>query len=162
MALSEISVFVDDNAQNALVIRVPEAVVNSGMFGGGSCSCGIGISSTTTGLAESLPNWTLLDQHGNARNAQISQQIGGDGIVPRTGNQEFTWDRSQALYSISGAASSGGQAGTLPDAIIRFMPQDQLPTAAEKEADSNLDGNLTFPAFGASLIDLDTGWENQV
>lgn len=158
MAQSFISLFVDDASVTAMTTRVPDAVFNSGVFAGASNAPGIGISTENPGLEESLPNWTLLDQHGNARESQIGQLLGGLGLVPRTGNQEFTWDKSQALYTDSGAASSGGAEGTLPDAIIRLIDPADLPTAAEKEADSNVDGQVSLPANGATLSVLADGW----
>ena len=162
MALSDNSFFIDDASVTSLQARVPAAVFNSGLFGGGSNAGGIGISTDNPGLEESLPSWTLLDQHGNARIAQISQMIGGNADTPRVGDQEFTWDKSQPSYSDNGAASSGGQDGTLPDATIRLVAADDLPTAEEKEADSNLDGSLSFPALGATLNSLAVGWETGV
>ncbi len=170
MAQSFISVFVDDNAATAVGVRVPDAILNSGMFAGASNAPGIGISTENPDLQESLfeatdgsgdlvtGSWTLLDQHGNARQSQIGQLLGGPGSVSRIGNQEFTWDKSQALYTDNGAASSGGQEGTLPDATIRLIDPADLPTAAEKEADPNLDGNVTLPAQGAWLETLEAGW----
>lgn len=141
MAQSLISFFVDDAAVTAMETRVPDAVANSGMFGGASNSPGIGISTENPGLEESLPNWTLLDQHGNARDDQIGQLIGGDGIT-----EAADWP------------GSGGTEGTLPEASIRLMDAADLPTYAEKLADPNVDGELTLPAFGAELVDLAVGW----
>jgi hypothetical protein len=60
--------------------EVPAASWITGMNGGGSCAPGIGIATDVTGLAQSLPNWTLLDQDGDARTPQVSQQIGGSAI----------------------------------------------------------------------------------
>ena len=90
---------------------------------------GIGISTTNPGLAEQLPNWTLLDQHGDARSSQISQHLGGPAI--------------------SDAGTSSGLEGTLPDAIVRLVDTDTLDGT----------GELTFPALGADLTSLATGWE---
>jgi len=118
------AVFVDDAAAAALAARVPNANYNSGMFG--SCS-GIGIG-PQTGLAESLPNWTLLDQHGNARTNQIGQYIGGSGI--------------------SAAGTSSGEEGTLPESTIRWQDNDDLDGS----------GALSFPAAGCALVTLAAGW----
>ncbi|MCP3871255.1 MAG: hypothetical protein GY703_24780 [Gammaproteobacteria bacterium] len=139
MAQSLISFFVDDAAVTAMTTRVPDAVFNSGVFAGASNAPGIGISTENPELSESLPNWTLEDQFGNARAAQRSQCIGGPGI--------------------SSPSESDGQEGTLPAATIRLVSNSQLPDAAEKEADSNVDGALAFPLLGANLTDLSTGWE---
>lgn len=141
MAQSFISLFVDDVSVTAMTTRVPDAVFNSGVFAGASNSPGIGISTENPGLEESLPNWTLLDQHGNARESQIGQLIGGDGIT-----EASDWP------------GSGGVEGTLPDAIIRLIDPADLPTAAEKEADSNVDGQVSLPANGATLSVLADGW----
>ena len=141
MANSQISFFIDDASVVALEARVPNAIVNSGMFGGGSNACGIGISTVQGNLNESLPNWTLLDQFGNARVNQRSQMLGGPAI--------------------SSPSESNGDAGTLPAATIRLVTVDDMPTAAEKAADSNLDGALPSigPLLGAALNSLTTGWE---
>lgn len=145
MATSLISAFVDDASVTALQARVPGANINSGGFAAGSNSPGIGISTVTPGLADSLPNWTLLDQFGNARNAQRGQLIGGTGIT-----------------SVSDWPNSGGTSGTLPAASIRLIDQADLPTAAQKAADPSIDGRVTLPAPGASLLSLATGWQEQV
>ncbi len=138
MAQSQISFFVDDASVTAMTARVPDAIFNSGAFAGGSNAPGIGISTENAGLAESLPNWTLLDQFGNARAAQRSQCIGGPGI--------------------SSPSESNGQEGTLPAATIRLVSSDDLSTAAEKAANPNVDGSLAFPLLGANLTDLAAGW----
>jgi hypothetical protein len=155
-ARSLMSFFIDDAAVSALETRVPDASVDSGAFGG-SCN-GAGIGTLTTNLEQSLPNWTLEDQFENPRTSQIGQLIGGNGIVPRTGNVATTWDKTQVLYTLQGAVSSGGTEGTLPDSTIRLYDGDDLPTRAEKEANPDLDGQLTLPASSASLVDLAIGW----
>ena len=139
--VSERSVFVDDTTLAAREAEVTDAEWNSGMLGGGG-GMGIGISTMNPGLDESLPNWTLEDQFGNERNFQRSQYIGGSGYT------------DPADYP-----SSGGDEGTLPDSTIRLQDEDDLPTNAEKEAGTRLDGSLVLPADGAALVDLDTGWE---
>jgi len=122
------AVFVDDAAAAALAARVPNANYNSGMFGGCNGN-GIGIGIPSAGLDESLPNWTLLDQHGNARVNQIGQYIGGSGI--------------------SDAGTSSGEEGTLPDATIRWQDNETLDGT----------GELSFPALGCALNSLAVGWE---
>ena len=130
------SFFKDDVAQTAMEVRVPTVVADTGLTFGGGNAPGIGISSQNPGLEESLPSWTLLDQHGNARVSQISQCIGGDGI--------------------SAAGTSSGSEGTAPDGVIRFgvnpanvdgQPDNEEPIAV---------GN------NAALQDLSTGWEGIV
>lgn len=124
------TVFVDDAALAAREAEVPNANWNSGCLGGGGAGPGIGIG-PGAGLDEQLPNWTLLDQHGNARNGQIGQNIGGLG------------------YSDPGTSS--GNAGTLPESTIR----------TQNNVDLDGTGALAFPAPNAVLTDLDAGWQLQ-
>ena len=119
--------FIDDAAVTALETRVPGADVNSGVFGG-SCLPGLGISTNNPNLEQSLPEWTLLDQHGNARDDQIGQLIGGSGI--------------------SAAGTSSGTSGTLPDATIRLLDNDAQDGT----------GTITLPEEGANLLTLAAGW----
>lgn len=144
MAQSLINFFIDDASVAALEIRVPLALFNSGMFAGASNAPGIGISSENPGLDESLPNWTLLDQFGNARVNQRSQCIGGPGITLTS-----DWP------------GSGGQEGTLPAAVATFIDPVDLPTYDEKLADSNVDGQIPTlaPTPGCALNSLAAGWE---
>lgn len=141
MAQSLINFFIDDASTAALEARVPDALVNSGMFAGGSNAPGIGISSENPGLDESLPSWTLLDQFGNVRVNQRSQCIGGPGI--------------------SSPSESDGQEGTLPAAVATFIDVDALPTNAEKADGTYLDGQIPAlaPTPGCALNSLATGWE---
>lgn len=147
MAQSLINFFIDDASTAALEARVPNAIINSGMFAGGSNAPGIGISTQNPSLDESLPNWTLLDQFGNARINQRSQCIGGPGIT-----------------NVADYPSSGGQEGTLPAAVVTLIDPDALPTYAEKLADPDVDGQLPIlaPTPGAALNALATGWETGV
>ena len=128
------TLFVDDAAVTALGTRVPDASVDTGMNMGGSNAPGIGNSDENPGLAESLPNWTLLDQHGDARNAQIGQCIGGPGI--------------------SAAGTSAGQEGTLPDAVVRYGTNPDSVAGVPDNDDPIVIGN------GADLVSLATGWED--
>ncbi len=139
MAQAKPTYFVDDAAVTALGTRVPAASTDTGMNFGASNNPGIGISDQNANLGESLPNWTLLDQHGNARDAQISQVLGGDGITAAA-----DWP------------GSGGTEGTLPDATIRFGANP-----ANVNSQPNNDAPITAVA-GASLIDLADGWQNQI
>ena len=141
--------FIDDAANTARSAEVPNATFNSGMGSGGSNSPGIGINIDGGAIVGTPEQFTLNDQFGNARQAQIGQLLGGNGTVPRTGNVATTWDKSQALYSENGAASSGGTEGTAPDATIRAVADSSSIPA---------DGSLTLPAEGAWLTDLATGW----
>lgn len=125
-----IPVFVDDTTLAARQAEVPDAEWNSGMLGGGGAGPGIGIGPQTD-LDESLPNWTLLDQFGNARDAQIGQNIGGSGY--------------------SDAGTSSGEEGTLPEDTIRVQQNETTDGS----------GALSFPAPGCSLITLAAGWVEQ-
>jgi len=64
--------------------------------------------------------FTLLDQDTDARIPQVSSVIGGDGLTLRVGNTVNTWDKTQALYTENGAASSGGEEGKATDEV-RFI-----------------------------------------
>ena len=147
MAQALINFFIDDASTAALEARVPDAIVDSGMFAGGSNAPGIGISTENPNLEESLPSWTLLDQFGNARVNQRSQCIGGPGIT-----------------DVADYPSSGGQEGTLPAAVVTLIDPSDLRTYDEKLADPNLDGNLPplAPTPGAALNLLATGWETGI
>ena len=136
MAQAQPTYFVDDAAVTALGTRVPAASTDTGMNFGASNNPGIGISDQNPDLQESLPSWTLLDQHGNARDGQISQVIGGDGIT-----------------DVADWPGSGGTEGTLPDATIRFGAN---PANVNGQPDN--DAAITGVA-NASLTDLATGWE---
>lgn len=136
MAQAQPTFFVDDAAVTALDTRVPAASTDTGMNFGASNNPGIGISDQNPDLQESLPSWTLLDQHGNARDGQISQVIGGDGIT-----------------DVADWPGSGGTEGTLPDATIRFGAN---PANVNGQPDN--DAAITGVA-NASLTDLATGWE---
>jgi hypothetical protein len=144
--------FVNDAAVTALGTRVPTASTDTGMNFGASNAPGVGISTENPNLEESLPEWTLLDQHGNARESQISQVIGGGGSVVRVGNVVTTWDESQVLYTESGAASSGGLEGTAPEAVVRYgaNPDDVL---GQPDNDAPI-----VIGQGANLSVLADGW----
>jgi hypothetical protein len=168
MAQSEISFFIDDAAVSARTAEVPNAIWNSGMFGGASNAPGIGISTENPNLEQSLMpatnggspstgSWTLLDQGEAAngftprvRDAQRSQNIGGSGYTDRVGAGEVPWP------------SSGGEEGSLPANTARLLAAADLPTYADKLADPNVDGQLSFPADGASLVDLAIGWADLI
>jgi hypothetical protein len=130
------TVFIDDVAVTALGVRVPAASIDTGMNMGASNSPGIGISDDNPNLEEQLPNWTLLDQHGNARAAQIGQLIGGPGI--------------------SAASTSAGQEGTLPDAVIRFGA-NPVNVAGQPDNDEPI-----VPGAGCDLAVLADGWADVI
>ena len=76
--------FIDATSVTAREAEVPLAAFDNGMNLGGSNAPGLGIATAgeiqTQDLDESLPNWTLLDQDEDAREPQVSQHIGGDGL----------------------------------------------------------------------------------
>ena len=144
-----------------------------------SNSPGIGITVTTPATAPLPPttavgmqgwNWTLLTQGFKnpnvpgavvapvARTPQVGQVIGGNGDTPRTGNQQYTWDQSQALYSVAGATASGGVSGNgaAPNAQTQFIVGVTNPV--------NVNGavNPAYPApvviGAAQLATLAAGW----
>lgn len=132
--------FADSVAITAMLVRVPDALVDTGMNTAGSNSPGIGIGTDNPNLQEVLDDsgngsWSLLDQHGNARAAQIGQLLGGDGITV-----EADWP------------GSGGNEGTLPDATIRLWTN---PANVDGQPDNDA------PPVGlgnATLVDLAVGW----
>ena len=151
--------FTDDAAVTAREAEAPDADFRNGMNNGGSNAPGIGINMLEGAVVGTPEQFTLLDQFENARAAQISQSIGGLPSVPRTGDQVFTWDRSQPLYSANGAASSGGTEGTAPDSVIQY---GDAPTQAAKDAaDPSIDGTI-ITVGGAALPVLANGWVLQV
>lgn len=131
--------FSDDIAQTAMETRVPTVVANTGLTYGGCNAPGIGISTENPNLEESLPNWTLLDQFGNARDSQRSQCLGGDGIT-----EASDWP------------GSGGTEGTLPAADIRFGTN---PANVNEVPDN--DAPIVI-GEGADLLDLAVGWTPNV
>ena len=100
-------------------------------------------------------NWTLADQFSVARTPQVSQVIGGFGFVPRSGNVPTTWDISEALYTPSGSASSGGVSGNgqvaSPETIATATNQaDAADNTPVYDAYPTIDGQASLPAL--------TGW----
>lgn len=86
--------FIDDTAVTARKAEVPHASFHNGMNYGGSNAPAIGVNVGEPNLAGSPEQFTLLDQHGAARNPQTSQHIGGSGL-------------------------GSGTSGTLPEANVR-------------------------------------------
>lgn len=121
--------FIDDIAVAAREAEVTAADFDNGMNIAGSCACGIGINMLEGAVVGTPEQFTLLDQFGNAREAQISQHIGGSGL-------------------------GAGSIGTLPDAVIRY---GVAPTQAAKDADPALDGTIAFTS-NSTLSVLATGW----
>ena len=139
MSNPDVTAFVDDAA---VAFRTAEetnddANWQNGMNAVASNAPGIGINQGGGAVVGTPEQFTLLDQFGNAREAQISQVLGGLGFVDR---DTVPWP------------SSGGVEGTLPDGVIRFGPQDaQYPDGS---------GEITF-AGNSTLSVLATGWTIQ-
>ena len=135
--MGEPTYFIDDIARTAREAEVTAASFDNGMNLGGACACGLGINMNEGAVVGTPEQFTLLDQFENAREAQISQHIGGEGLT-----------------LVADWPSSGGQEGTLPDAVIRF---GTLPTQAAKDADTALDGTI-IAVGNATLTTLGAGW----
>ena len=128
--MGEPTYFIDDVAVTEREGDVPLASFDNGMNMAGSSAMGTGINMNEGAVIGTPEQFTLLDQFGNARAAQISQHIGGSGL-------------------------GDGSEGTLPDSIIRF---GTMPTNAAKEAaDPSIDGTVIFVG-DAALITLGGGW----
>jgi hypothetical protein len=139
--MSEPTFFQDDAAATARALEVTAASFVNGANLGGSCAPGIGINMNEGAVVGTDEQFTLLDQFGNAREAQISQSIGGFPFVDRVADA-VPWP------------GSGGTEGTAPDAVIQF---GTLPTNAEKVADPALDGTITSDG-NSTLTTLSAGW----
>lgn len=72
-----------------------------------SCQPGIGIATDNPGLADSLPSWTLLDQNGDARTPQLSQNI---GLTP-----------TAALIVANATSGDGNITGTPDEATLATL-----------------------------------------
>jgi len=127
--------FVDASAKTAREAEVPDASFDNGMNGGGSNAPGIGIATDVPDLTGDPASWTLLDQEGNPRTPQNSQQIGGDAY------SDFAND-----YPLSGGQEGAGDEPVL----VVETPADPDPIAGG-------DGTST-PLGNATLPDLATGW----
>lgn len=138
--MGEPTYFIDDVARTAREAEVTAADFDNGMNLGGSNACGIGINMNEGAVVGTPEQFTLLDQFENARAAQISQHIGGEGLT-----------------LVADWPSSGGQEGTLPDAVIRF---GTLPTQAAKDADTAVDGTI-IPVGNSTLTTIEAGWTIQ-
>lgn len=138
--MSNPTFFVDDTATTARKLEVVNADFDNGMNLGGSNAPAVGVNIGEGAVVGTPEQFTLLDQHGNARAGQISQSIGGLPFVDR---------------NITPWPSSGGTEGTAPDATVR---SGTLPTQAAKDADTALDGTIAVIDGNATLTDLAVGW----
>ena len=139
------TVLVDDAAVTARALETTGANFDNGCNLAGSCAPGIGINMLKGAVVGTPEQFTLLDQYEAARDPQTSQAIGGLPYV----------DRSTVPWP-----GSGGVAGTLPDAAIRYGDND-APTYAAVAADGELGGTLTLIA-NVDLLSLAAGWVAEV
>jgi hypothetical protein len=75
----------NDTAVSTRQAEVPSASFENGLNYSGSNAPGIGIANANVQATQDMddnpiPNWTLTDQFGNARDPQNSQHIGGSGL----------------------------------------------------------------------------------
>lgn len=123
------TVFVDIDAVTLRILEVPAASFNNGCNNAASSSGGIGINMAGGEVVGTPNQFTLLDQRGIDRIAQISQSIGG-----------FPY--------------GSGLPGTEPN---QYLITGTVPTQAQKDADPSLEGTL-FLLGAASLVSLEEGW----
>jgi len=71
--------FLDFNSRTLREAEVPNASFINGGNWAGSNACGLGINIDGGAVVGTREQFTLIDQHGNTRIAQISQHIGGPG-----------------------------------------------------------------------------------
>jgi hypothetical protein len=104
------------------------------------------------------PNkFTLLDQDTDARIPQVSSVIGNDGATLRVGNVPTTWDKSQALYTENGAASSGGEEGKATDEIRFIYSVPNVDPEVSGTVDVNDTANLVITdAAAVDGAEMDT------
>ena len=139
------TVMVDDAAVTARALENTGADFDNGCNLAGSNAPGIGINMLKGAVVGTPEQFTLLDQRGDARDPQTSQCIGG---LPYVDRSSVDWP------------GSGGVAGTLPDASIRYG-DNAAPSYAAKVANPALDGTLTLVA-NCDLLVLANGWVAEV
>lgn len=117
--------------------EVPLANFDNGGNWAGSNAPGIGVAPDYGSLEPERPeSWTLLDQDGDARTPQVSQNIGGVGFV----------DRATVDWS-----SSGGVGGKGTTTIYGVVNPDNVDGAPEPGAAPTENGDAT-------LADIAAGW----
>lgn len=122
------TVFVETVTVAARALEVPDAAFDDGMNLGASNAPGIGINFGGGAIVGEPQQFTLLDQDGDARNPQVSQVIGGDGLT-----------------EVGDWPSSGGVEG-----------KGTLPVTAQTP-DASGDGSAAIDGT-AALTDLAVGW----
>ena len=131
--MGEPTSFIDTVAVAARQPNVPLASFSNGGNLAGSCAHGIGINMNEGAVVGTPEQFTLLDQFGDARAAQISQHIGGSGL-------------------------GAGSEGTAPDAVIRFgTNKTNAEKQAGQDAGESVDGEIT-PIGNSTLNTLALGW----
>ena len=145
MSNPDVTAYVDDAAVTAAVTTEARQAATSyvgGMNAGASNAPGIGINQGGGAVVGTKPQFTLLDQGRPAgsggtqtpvaREAQISELLGGDGITTSA-----DWP------------GSGGLPGTGTEGSVRFGAQDAA--YPDGSGDITFDGNSTLSV-------LDDGW----
>lgn len=120
--MGEPTYFIDDIAQTARAAEVPNADFAAGCNEAGSCAPGLGINMNEGAISGTPENFTLLDQFGNARAAQISQHIGGSGL-------------------------DVGSVGLLPEAVARFGTNP-----ADASGEITVIGNCTLTTLAGGWV----------
>ena len=120
--MGEPTFFQDDVAVTARELENTGASFVNGANLAGSNAPGIGINMNEGAVVGEPQQFTLLDQHGDAREAQISQHIGGSGL-------------------------GDGSIGTLPDAVIQFGP-----ASASGDGTIVATGNATLSSLAAGWV----------
>lgn len=167
MANPDVTYFVDDPA---VTFRKAEetnddADWENGMNHSASNAPGIGINQGGGAVVGTPEQFTLLDQGrpvesgGSqtpvAREAQVSQLIGGTGFVDRTAGST-SWEPTEGTEN--GRASSGGVEGALPENVVRF---GTLPDNVNGQPNPTATGEVV-PVGNSTLSDLAVGWTIQV
>ncbi len=106
--------FIDATANTARQAEVTEASWDTGLNWAGSNANGVGINMNEGEVVGTPEQFTLLDQDDAPRTPQVSQVIGGDGFVPRTGGSPVAWPGSGG---VEGKGTDPLQDGTNPDNV---------------------------------------------
>lgn len=121
--------FIDDVAQAARAAEVTAADFDGGCNLAGSCAPGVGINMLGGAVVGTPEQFTLEDQHENARVGQISQHIGGLGY--------------------SDVGTSSGDAFTAPESVVRT---GTVSTTGDGQITPTGNANLNSLAAGWETI----------